>query len=65
VVNRLGYLLSHSGADKDILDALRGRVRRTGYPPYLSSGAPRVDAYRDPEWNVLVNLPEDSFEHDA
>jgi len=65
VVNRLGYLLSHSGADRNILDALRGRVRRTGYPPYLSSGASRVEAYRDSEWNVMVNLPEDSFEHNA
>ncbi len=62
VINRLGYLLSRSGADKDVLDTLRERVRRTGYPPYLSSAAPRVEAHRDPEWNVMVNLSDDSFE---
>ncbi len=51
VINRLGYILSRNGVDKDVLDALRGRVRRTGYPPYLS----RVEAHRDPDWNVMVH----------
>lgn len=65
VINRLGYILSHSGVDKEALDALRGRVCRTGYPPYLSSVAPRVEAHRDPEWNVLVTLSDDSLEDGA
>jgi len=65
VINRLGYLLSRSGADKDALDALRGRMRRTGYPPYLSRVAPRIEAHRDPEWNVMVNVSNDSTPHPA
>jgi len=65
VINRLGYLLSRSGADKDVLDALRGRMRRTGYPPYLSRVAPRIEAHRDPEWNVMVNVSNDSTPHPA
>lgn len=55
IVNRLGYLLAHSGAATDIVAALHGHVRRTGYPPYLSSVAPREGASRDATWNVLVN----------
>ncbi len=65
VINRLGYILSRSGVDKGALGALRGRLRRTGYPPYLSSVAPRVEVHRDPEWNVLVNLTADSLEDGA
>ncbi len=65
VVNRLGYILSRGDMDADIVDDLRGRVRRTGYPPYLSGVASREAAYRDPEWNVMVNLPNDSVEEGA
>jgi len=60
IINRLGYILVRSGAETAIVETLRGNVRRTGYPPYLSIVAPRETAYRDPEWNVMVNLPDES-----
>lgn len=67
VINRLGYILTHSDVTQsdvsgNTIDALRARVRRTGYPPYLSSVSAREEASRDPEWNVMVNLPSHMFE---
>lgn len=62
VINRMGYILTHSDVSGDTIDALRARARRTGYPPYLSRSAPREGVFRDPEWNVMVNLPEQLFE---
>jgi predicted transcriptional regulator of viral defense system len=65
IVNRLGYLLAHSDTPSDILAALHEAVRRNGYPPYLSSVAPRVGAQRDATWNVLVNIETETLEEGA
>lgn len=65
LVNRLGYLLAHSAAPPDTLAALHAAVRRTGYPPYLSSVAPRVGAHRDATWNVLVNIEPETLAEGA
>ncbi len=65
IVNRLGYILARSSVKPAIIEALRGHVRRTGYPPYLSTIAPRETASRDRDWNVMVNLTDESTQEGA
>jgi predicted transcriptional regulator of viral defense system len=65
VAHRLGYLLSRNGVTASVLDTLRASVRRTGYPPRLSSSAEFADAERDREWNLLVNVPPELLAEQA
>lgn len=65
LVNRLGYLLARSAAPSDMLTTLHAAVRRNGYPPYLSSVAPRAGAHRDATWNVLVNIEPETLAEGA
>lgn len=65
VIHRLGYILMRSGVDASDLGMLQSLVRRTGYPPYLSSIAPRDGAQRDRLWNLMINIPGTLFEEDA
>jgi predicted transcriptional regulator of viral defense system len=63
VAARLGYILARSAVP--VAGELRRAVRRTGYPPRLSTSAPGHGAARDRTWNLLVNVPDTVFEEVA